>query len=198
MKTNQVRQANDTETTGLIGRAMKAITDSPNTAAAYGAWTLGTVAAVALALRGQSKGERHARTISQGAISALGSHLTSTGVVVMDASSDNSAQNLAKNVATILNGFFKDTINAGNYSPCSINVEVVEGISNKFNVSVNNFFPQSFSLTSEEMKKIVNPNSNNTDIYDVIKGPLQNNGITSTFTNNSLTLTYNSTNICAV
>ena len=63
-----------------------------------------------------------------------------------------------------------------------------------FNVLVNNF-TQPFSLTSDEREKIVNA-TNYTEIYDVIKGPLTKNNITSTFTNNDLTLSIGSENIC--
>lgn len=188
MKTNRVRQATDTETTGLIGRAMKAITDSPNTAAAYGLWTTGTLAAVVFALRGQSKREKFSGVISHGAISALGCHLTATGVSVRDAVSDNSAQILAQNVVKKLNVFLNET------APCTIKVESTGG--DNFSMSLG-FITQSFTLTSGEMNKIVNA-TNNMDIYDVIKTPLKNKNITSIFddNDNKLTLIYINRNVC--
>lgn len=190
MKRNRVRQAADSETDGILQRIRKLITENPNTATAYTLWTAGTIGGIALALRGQSKGERYARTIAHGSLGTLGPHLTATGVSVRDAVSDN----LAKNVALKLNTFLNDTINPGQYE-CSLMVKSLG--SGKFDVSVNDFFPQSFSLTPDEMEKIVNTTSY-TDIYDAIEGPLKKNGITSTFTNNSLTLKYGSNNICYV
>ena len=182
MKTNRVRQAIDTETPGLISRTMKAITDSPNTAIAYGIWTAGTVGAVALALRGQSKSEKFSKVISHGAISALGTHLTATGFSVRDALSGN----LAQNVATKLNDFLKDTVK------CTITIKSTGN--DNFSMSLG-FLTQSFTLTSGEMNNIVNA-KNSTDIYGVIKEPLKKNGITSSFTNNDLTLLIGTTNIC--
>jgi hypothetical protein len=197
MKRNRVRQATTTETPGIIARTMKVINENPNTSAGYAAWTLGTAAAVTLALRGQSKGERHSRTISQGAISALGSHLTSTGFVVMDASSDN----LAQNVANIINNFF-----CKSFCP-NVSIKAISNQLGNFTISLvipnpdflsNTTQSKSFTLTQDEMNSIItaNTNQNVQGILDVVKNVFKTFNITLGYrdgeiTNEECLATYN-------